>query len=70
MKNELDVNLSKYLSPAELAQFLGISITTIYSYTSDRVIPFTKIGRLVRFNPLEINKWLKQKSVPCINDYS
>lgn len=64
----MDVNLPKYLSPQELALMLGISITTIYGWTSDRTIPFLKIGRLVRFDGLKINSWLKQKSISCIED--
>jgi len=60
----------KYLSPKELADMLGVDITTIYGWTSDRQIPFLKIGRLVRFDPIKINGWLKQKTVPSIRDFS
>lgn len=65
---ELKSNLPKYLSPQELAEMLGVAITTVYGWTSDRQIPFLKIGRLVRFDPLRIDKWLKEKTVPCIQD--
>jgi len=60
----------KYLSPKELADMLGVDITTVYGWTSDRQIPFIKIGRLVRFDPIKINGWLKQKTVPSIRDFS
>ncbi|MFA5093476.1 MAG: helix-turn-helix domain-containing protein [Candidatus Omnitrophota bacterium] len=60
----------QYLSPQELALMLGVSITTIYGWTSDRTIPFLKIGRLVRFEGLKIASWLKQKSIPCVGDFS
>jgi len=63
-------NLPKYLSPAELSLMLGVSITTVYGWTSDRTIPFLKVGRLVRFDYLKISNWLKQKSIPCVGDYS
>jgi excisionase family DNA binding protein len=65
-----NANLPKYLSPAELSLMLGVSITTVYGWTSDRAIPFLKIGRLVRFEGLKINSWLKQKSIPCVTDFS
>jgi excisionase family DNA binding protein len=64
------INFPKYLSPMELSLMLGVSITTIYGWTSDRTIPFLKIGRLVRFDYSKINNWLKQKSISCIGDYS
>jgi excisionase family DNA binding protein len=60
----------KYLSPKELADMLGVDITTVYGWTSDRQIPFIKIGRLVRFDLIKIDKWLKQKTVPSIRDFS
>lgn len=70
MKNNLSTNVPKYLLPQELALMLGVSITTIYGWTSDRTIPFLKLGRLVRFEGLKINNWLKKKSVSCISDFS
>ena len=60
----------KYLSPKELALMLGISVFTLYGYTSKRIIPYIKIGRLVRFDMAKINIWLKQKSIPCVGDFS
>ncbi|MCG2706882.1 MAG: helix-turn-helix domain-containing protein [Candidatus Omnitrophica bacterium] len=67
---DLKANLQKYLSPEELAVMLGVAKTTVYGWTSDRIIPFIKIGRLVRFDPIKISNWLKQKSIPCIKDLS
>jgi len=61
-------NLKKYLSPQELAYVVGVDITTVYGWTSDRQIPFIKIGRLVRFDPLKIEKWLKERVVSCVKD--
>lgn len=63
-----EINLMKYLTPKELAEMLGVDITTVYGWTSDRQIPFLKIGRLVRFDPIKTDKWLKDKAVPSIRD--
>jgi len=40
---------------------LDIPVDTIYSWTSMKVIPFYKIGRLVKFDETEIEKWLEQR---------
>jgi excisionase family DNA binding protein len=68
--SELKANFQKYLSPKELSDMLGVDITTVYGWTSDRQIPFLKIGRLVRFDLLKIDKWLKEKTIPSIKDLS
>jgi len=51
--------MQKLLTPQDLASYLNISIETIYSWTSMKRIPFYKVGRLVRFDLGEINKWLE-----------
>lgn len=51
----------KYLSPKELSEFTGISIHTIYSWVSQKKIPFIKVGRLVKFEIDEIREWLNKK---------
>jgi len=60
----------KYLSPVELSKMLGVSVFTVYGWTSDRTIPFLRLGRLVRFDVAKIEKWLKQKSVNSLGDYT
>jgi len=67
---EQRTNLQKYYSPKELAEMLNISVLTIYGWTSKRKIPFTKIGRLVKFERGKIDNWLRQKAVPCVADLS
>jgi excisionase family DNA binding protein len=53
----------RYLEIRELAEYLGISVNTIYSWISQRKIPHKKLGRLVRFSVEEIDEWVKQNSV-------
>ena len=65
----MDIN-QKLLSPKELSLVLGISINTIYGYTSKKLIPYFRIGRVVRFDLNKINLWLKQRSIPCVSDFS
>ena len=55
--------MTKLLSPQELSEVLSISIETVYAWTSQKRIPFIKMGRLVRFNVDEVNKWLDRQRV-------
>lgn len=52
---------NKLFSPVELSEMLSISIETVYAWTSQKRIPFIKIGRLVRFRSNDVNKWLEEK---------
>ncbi len=45
----------------QLATYLGISIETIYAWTSMKQIPYYKVGRIVRFDLNEIDKWLESR---------
>jgi len=55
--------MTKLLSPQQLAETLCISIETVYAWTSQKRIPYIKMGRLVRFNMDEISKWLDERRV-------
>ncbi|MBU4311796.1 MAG: helix-turn-helix domain-containing protein [Candidatus Omnitrophica bacterium] len=57
------MNDKKYLSPSELAQYLSISIQTVYLWTSTKQIPFLKLSRLIRFDKDEIDLWMRTKKV-------
>ena len=53
----------RYLSPQELAEYLGLSVQTIYEWTSQKKIPYIKLGRLVKFDITEIDVWIKSHKV-------
>ena len=55
--------MTKLLSPQELSEVLSISIETVYAWTSQKRIPYIKMGRLVRFNADEVNRWLERQKV-------
>jgi excisionase family DNA binding protein len=42
------------MTPLQLSEFLCVPQKTIYHWVQRREIPFTKIGRHLRFNPSEI----------------
>lgn len=53
----------KLLDIKELAEYSGISVSTIYDWVNQRRIPYVKISNLVRFDLEEINKWIEEKRV-------
>jgi excisionase family DNA binding protein len=55
------------LTPAQLCEWLGVSMKTVYGWTSRREIPFIKLGRLLRFDREVIEAWLAAKKVPVFD---
>ena len=43
-----------------VADSLGVKVSTLYGMVSRRQIPFTKVGRLTKFDPDAIDAWLEQ----------
>lgn len=57
------------LTIRQAAQYLAVSVSTLYGWVWQRRIPFVKIGRALRFDPrdlaafIEANKQLPRKEV-------
>ena len=48
-----------YLSPAQVANLLGVPVKTIYTWTSEKTGPtFYKLGRHVRFIEADVHSWV------------
>ncbi len=47
----------------ELSELTGLSMSTLYSWVSQRRIPFVKCGRLTKFDLQKINDWIEESSV-------
>jgi len=47
----------------ELSELTGLSTSTIYSWVSQRRIPFVKCGRLTKFDLERIDEWIEENSV-------
>ena len=50
----------------ELAFYLTVSEGTIYDWVCYKKIPFTKVGRLVRFEKSKIDSWLLEKTFEAV----
>ena len=42
----------------EVSEMLGVSVSTLYKWVSEKKIPCYKVGRLVKFRQSDIEKWL------------
>ncbi len=49
------------LTPQEIADKLGVKISTIYYWSHTDSIPRIKLGNLLRFRWSSISKWLDKK---------
>ena len=50
----------KLLNVTEVAQLIGVRPSTIYQWTHLKFIPYVKVGRLVRFKPDAVMKWVDE----------
>ena len=53
------------LTTDELAKALGVSPFTIYTYREKELIPFYKVGGLVRFDLAKVKAALRRFEVPA-----
>ena len=51
----------RLLNVQEIADLLGVKKSTIYQWTHQGFIPFVKVGKLVRFKPDAVMKWLNER---------
>jgi len=56
----------KILSVEEVARYLGVSPSCIYKWTSQRIIPHSKVqnGKILFFDRQKITRWALQNEVP------
>jgi len=52
----------RWLSVEEIAQYLGISKDTVYTWINSKKMPAHKIGRLWKFKRDEIDEWIRSGS--------
>ena len=52
----------EYLSVEDLCAYLDVTKNTVYDWRKKGTIPFTKVGRHLRFSRKEIDRWLRKRS--------
>ncbi|EAH4617301.1 TPA: helix-turn-helix domain-containing protein [Campylobacter jejuni] len=53
--------IKKYFREKELSEYLGVSITSLFKLRQDGKIPYIRIGKSIRYEIKEIEKWLNTK---------
>jgi excisionase family DNA binding protein len=56
--------MSELLTVQELAEYLRVTIKTIYRLLEKDKVPATRVGHLWRFDKTAIDEWLRQNSKP------
>ena len=57
---------ARYMGIKEISEYLGIKETTVYAWVFQKKIPHTKLGKLLKFEIVEIDQWLRAKrKEPC-----
>lgn len=47
----------------QVAEYTGLAVKTVYTMVSQRRIPFVKLGRLTKFDVMDVDRWIKEHSV-------
>jgi excisionase family DNA binding protein len=55
-------NIPQLLTIDQLAERLGITVRHVRRLVVEKRVPYLKVGRLVRFDPSEIAKWLRDSA--------
>jgi len=56
-----DLNMDKWLTLEQIAEYLQMSTSSIYKMAQAKKIPSYKVGRQWRFKKEEIDKWVEKK---------
>jgi len=64
--NWSDAQNKRFLDVKEVAEYLGLAISTIYTMASQRRIPFVKMGGCTKFDRKQLDRWVHSHSVKPI----
>jgi len=48
----------EYISVRALSRKLDVSEQTVYRYVREKVLPFVRVGRSIRFNAVDVDNFL------------
>ena len=50
----------RWLSVEEIAEYLGVSKDTVYTWVSSKRMPGHRVGRFWKFKTAEVDEWVRQ----------
>lgn len=53
----------RLLTLQQVATYVGLSPHTVYRYVSQRKIPHVKLGKVLKFDRAEIDRWITAHAV-------
>lgn len=53
----------RFIGIEDLSVYIGICVNTLRYWVYTRQIPYLKVGKLVKFDIIEINSWLGKNKV-------
>jgi excisionase family DNA binding protein len=58
------MDLRKLLTPKQTAELLGVAVDTLTLWRCTRrvVLPFVKVGRLVRYDPEAVARFIEERT--------
>ena len=54
---------SKYMDAVAVSHYLGVSLTYIRRLTSQRQIPYIRLGRRVVFDKVAVDRWTQRRAI-------
>lgn len=56
-------DLPRLLNITQVADHLGVNVRHVRRLVYERRIPFIKWGHLIRFDPADVQRWMKENTV-------
>ncbi len=64
--NKNDTQL-RWLSPKDFENIFGIKQSTQAKLRMNKMIPYSKIGKFIRYDIFQVNRWLEEHKIVGIN---
>ena len=62
--------MARLLTVRELAELLGVPVTTVYRWRHRGEGPQPiRVGRFLRFDPADVNRWLEMRKAASVSRY-